>query len=444
MTSEDPLLLLRQALSSGQAISLRSSTGDEVFNLKDATEISFGHGATKHSFPKQTPTRFLSNPRDSVDDPAAPTYDLATLLLGYNERVAPFGDYLRKASEAGIAFISATDRRIVCSYLAGEGDIDGPEGRIRPLPAGLKRDAADAASSSTTAPLAGGAPPAKKARYVPDRDDQEKVKRMISIIDGPAYGFLVGPNEPKVERSGGAYHNRETVLRGERINNFESVRALVGPRLKQMKEDMGKRQPAQPLAPAGAKPQKKKQLNPIIMISPSSTALITMHNVKQLLEESRFIPSEDARREAAGASTAYVAEDVIQINHARATGSVGGAGNETRNARYFVVDSVEALSKFGGAGKLDEAWDRVVCVMTTGQEWQFKPYKWKEPKELFHNVKGVYPQWTADPPNAKIRSWNVSELRIDPSKRHIDKSTVADFWRQLEGWIQTNKPWLSF
>lgn len=147
-----------------------------------------------------------------------------------------------------------------------------------------------------------------------------------------------------------------------------------------MKEDMGKRQPAQPLAPAGAKPQKKKQLNPIIMISPSSTALITMHNVKQLLEESRcdcrfransqgarqtdfagncfrrFIPSEDARREAAGASTAYVAEDVIQINHARATGSVGGAGNETRNARYFVVDSVEALSKFGGAGKLDEAW----------------------------------------------------------------------------------------
>lgn len=146
---------------------------------------------------------------------------------------------------------------------------------------------------------------------------------------------------------------------------------------------MGKRQPAQPLATAGAKPQKKKQLNPIIMISPSSTALITMHNVKQLLEESRcdcrfrpwirelikltwretafcrFVPSEDARREAAGASTAYVAEDVIQINHARATGSVGGAGNETRNARYFVVDSVEALSKFGGAGKLDEAW----CVL---------------------------------------------------------------------------------
>lgn len=30
-------------------------------------------------------------------------------------------------------------------------------------------------------------------------------------------------------------------------------------------------------------------------------------------------------------------------------------------------------------------------------------------------VKGVYPQWTADPPNAKIRSWNVSELRVRTS-----------------------------
>lgn len=29
--------------------------------------------------------------------------------------------------------------------------------------------------------------------------------------------------------------------------------------------------------------------------------------------------------------------------------------------------------------------DRVVCVMTTGQEWQFRPYKWPEPKELFHH-----------------------------------------------------------
>lgn len=29
--------------------------------------------------------------------------------------------------------------------------------------------------------------------------------------------------------------------------------------------------------------------------------------------------------------------------------------------------------------------DRVLCVFTTGQAWQFKGYKWEDPKELFRN-----------------------------------------------------------
>ncbi|KPV73032.1 uncharacterized protein RHOBADRAFT_38691 [Rhodotorula graminis WP1] len=192
-------------------------------------------------------------------------------------------------------------------------------------------------------------------------------------------------------------------------------------------------------------PQKKKQLNPIIIISPSSTAMITMHNVKAFLEEARFIPSEQARAQAAAENAntpGNTVEDVVLVNHARSS-ATSAPGAETRKSRYFVVDSVEALSKFGG-GKLDEAWERVVCVMTTGQEWQFKPYKWSEPKELFHHVKGVYPQWTTDPPNAKVKAWNVSELRVDKSKRHTDKSTVAEFWRTLEAWCAANKPWVAY
>lgn len=41
-------------------------------------------------------------------------------------------------------------------------------------------------------------------------------------------------------------------------------------------------------------------------------------------------------------------------------------------------------------------------------------------------------------------STDASLAQIDPHKRHIDKSVVADFWRSLETWIQANKPWLSF
>jgi parafibromin len=96
------------------------------------------------------------------------------------------------------------------------------------------------------------------------------------------------------------------------------------------------------------------------------------------------------------------------------------------NTTYYVVDSVEALSKFGA-----DAWERVVCVMTTGQAWQFRPYKWNDPRTLFHHgnfcsllsctfqvltrqwiVRGVYVSWSNDPPNTKISDWNVANLKV--------------------------------
>jgi len=108
-----------------------------------------------------------------------------------------------------------------------------------------------------------------------------------------------------------------------------------------------------------------------------------------------------------------------------------------RKLQYFVVDGIEALNKFGA-----DPWERVVCVMTTGQAWQFRPYKWSEPKQLFHNVKGFYVCWGNDPPNTKIKDWNVTELKIDPNRRHVDKSTIAQFWMILDAWMVANKPWM--
>lgn len=131
------------------------------------------------------------------------------------------------------------------------------------------------------------------------------------------------------------------------------------------------------------------------MISSSPTALITMHNVKKFLQESvyasyhcislphtnfncSFEPSQEARTRATAEGNPRP-EDLIPIYRKRT--HIDSSGKETEtSSRYFVVDSVEALSKFGV-----DAWDRVVCVMTTGQAWQFRPYKWGEPIQLFHH-----------------------------------------------------------
>jgi parafibromin len=91
-----------------------------------------------------------------------------------------------------------------------------------------------------------------------------------------------------------------------------------------------------------------------------------------------FEPSQDARSRAAAEGNTRP-EDMIPVYRKRTT--IDPSGRETEQKQtYYVVDSVEALSKFG-----PDAWDRVVCVMTTGQAWQFRPYKWNEPRTLFHH-----------------------------------------------------------
>ena len=74
--------------------------------------------------------------------------------------------------------------------------------------------------------------------------------------------------------------------------------------------------------------------------------------------------------------------------------------------------------------------------MTMGQAWQFRPYKWNEQRQLFHNgnvfflpvhrlfeegaddlwviMKGIYVSWSNNPPNTKIKDWNVTELKVRP------------------------------
>lgn len=50
------------------------------------------------------------------------------------------------------------------------------------------------------------------------------------------------------------------------------------------------------------------------------------------------------------------ASDLVLIEHARTTSTISSSlGNaaEARKARYMIVDSIEALSKFG---QNDEAW----------------------------------------------------------------------------------------
>ncbi|KAF7314495.1 CDC73-C domain-containing protein [Mycena kentingensis (nom. inval.)] len=408
----DALITLRQAIKAKETITF-AKEGQPSETLLDATHIVLSSTCT---LPKSTPTRYRRPASEEF-------FTLDALYLAWQLQNASGADYMKQARESGLAvgFVGVTERKNVVDWLEGRTTENE---RIVPLAGGSTTPPGSPPSSAKRLPTtphrsanaaASTSSPAKR-RYVPDARDAESVKKIKSL---------------EVE-----LRDRNSVLRGTKPNNFASIRTVYAEKLKKMKEASrsGGAYPA--AAPEPRSVAKKPRNNfPIIIISSSPTALITMHNVKRFLQEATFEPSQDARQRATAEGNPRP-EDMIAIYRKRT--SIDSSGKEhEHHARYFVVDSVEALGKFG-----PDAWDRVVCVMTTGQAWQFRPYKWNEPIQLFHHVKGIYVSWSNDPPNPKIKDWNVTELKIDPMRRHVDKSVVAHFWKILDTWTSANKPGL--
>ncbi|KAL0947747.1 hypothetical protein HGRIS_013827 [Hohenbuehelia grisea] len=419
----DPLVALQQAIKSKATVTYELN-GEKVPSLSSATHISI---PPNHLFSKSTATRFRK-PGTSATDPLSKPqdfYSIEAIYLAWHFQTASGAEYMRQARDSGLAvgFVGLTDRKTVVDWLeGGQTHSDRIVYLASTTPPGSPRASGGALPSSSHKPIVQDASTSPtKRRYVPDTQDVEAVKKIKA-------------NEIELR-------DRNTVLRGTKPTNFSAVCTLYSEKLKKLKEAS---KPG--AAPAAATPaptldakmqaRKARNMYPIIMISSSPTALITMHNVKRFLQEAIFEPSQDAKARAAAEGNTRP-EDLIAIYRKRT--HIDSSGKETEtNVRYFVVDSTEALAKFG-----NDAWDRVVCVMTTGQAWQFRPYKWSDPRQLFHHVKGIYVSWSNDPPNTKIKDWNVTELKIDPHRRHVDKSVVAHFWKLLDSWMMANKPGLS-
>ncbi|KDQ18645.1 hypothetical protein BOTBODRAFT_104124 [Botryobasidium botryosum FD-172 SS1] len=417
-SKNDALLLLRNSIKSNSQITYENDDGS-CDTLSAATTLVLSDG---FKIAKTTPTRFRKPTSQSTDPNANPEgfYTAEAILLTWLLRDAAAGDYMRQAREAGLAvgFVSVTDRKAVVDWLEEKTQTHE---RIITLESKCSTPPSTPPLASRSLPQSGSHPqgdstpqssPEKRA-YVPDPKDATIVK--------------------KIRLSEVELRDRTTVLRGIKSNNFSSLRSTMVDKIKHLKEA-----PKQPNPKLVAK--KPRNQHPIIIIPSSPTSLITMLNVRKFLEDSQFEASEEARARMASEGIQKL-EDMIPVYRKRSyfgpNGQETAVSGQEKSMRYFVVDGIEALGKFG-----PDAWDRVVCVMTTGQAWQFKPYKWSDPRQLFHHVKGVYVTWTNSPANPNIRDWNVTELKIDPNRRHVDKSVVASFWRELDGWMQMNKPWL--
>ncbi|KAI1723905.1 parafibromin [Ditylenchus destructor] len=156
--------------------------------------------------------------------------------------------------------------------------------------------------------------------------------------------------------------------------------------------------PTMTIAQQRMQPQKRVSRTPIIIIPATGTALITMYNAVDILQDLKFVSTEEKKRQKSKR------ENEVLIQRHKETGTVP----------YRVIDNPLRLK--------DEEWDRVVAVFVQGPAWQFKDWKWGgNPVEIFSNVAAFHLKFDDQKIDANVARWSVHVLPLSKSKRHLDR-----------------------
>ncbi|KAK0065685.1 parafibromin [Biomphalaria pfeifferi] len=168
--------------------------------------------------------------------------------------------------------------------------------------------------------------------------------------------------------------------------------------------------------------QKKGSRTPIIIIPAASTSLITMLNAKDILQDLKFVSTED--KKAQGAK-----RDNEVLIHRRKDGGL--------TVPYRIIDNPLKLTP--------DDWDRVVAVFVQGPAWQFKSWPWNgNPVDIFAKIKAFHLKWTELPTDNNVQKWSVNIMNLDRHRRHLDRATLQRFWEVLDKYMVQNKPHLRY
>ncbi|CUM66137.1 uncharacterized protein PRCAT00003794001 [Priceomyces carsonii] len=363
MSHVDPLNALRSATIKKEKISFIIVDGSEEKDtelIKDATDVKFGEETEK--YPLDEVTKFYNEDKPQT---------LRAVVFCWLHEKSSIVDYKNECLELGIPDFKFLVKTELTTWLNGNSDTC----------AFVKDDVNEAKEVQVSEDLA-------------DSTSQNgtSVSKKRKLTD---------PQLERIHAFERECVDHNAVLRGSKNIDFGYLISDAKRFISQLK----KSKPSSSSHQKQAKTAPKKQ--PIIIISPASTALISLSNIKEFLEDGKFVPPS---RKTSG---------IVTINH-KSDRLVSAA------QRIMVVDNTDMFTK-------PEYWDRVIAIFTTGQSWQFSKYKYSRPELLFQRYTGYYVSYTGDVTPKQIRDWNVREIKVDRGeKRFRDKMIVKDFWAEIE------------
>ncbi|KAL8785659.1 MAG: hypothetical protein Q9213_003218 [Squamulea squamosa] len=410
----DPLLRLRQSIAADDAPVTTNSpdpNSDATENLAVATHLQFSNPHL--SYPLETPTRFLSS-----DKPV----NLRSIWFAWQKKDVAIPDYIASAQALNeeltnknavsrVQNLVFVERLDLITWLEGASE---ESEYIKGLESGAsaKRSAqvaSGAAGGVSTIPS--GAAGARGARTVDPRLQEiyNGERRM-----GDRNSVLRGIKPTEHQDFSHVRKIAETFL--SRSRPSKSLTTAPNPSLVSL--------PGKPPINSG-KPSSHRRPDPIILLSPSASSLLRLSNIKLFLSDGLYTPPTTSNH----ANILHLTRLLPSID-------------PHRPLRFILVDTPEQFKP--------DYWNRVVAVFTTGQTWQFKGYKWQDPRELFKEALGVYVGWRGEDLPPSVRGWGRGVLSVGVEKwnpavqgagaRWRDREVVEGIWGRVEEWMRS-KGW---
>ncbi|KAH8583199.1 RNA pol II accessory factor [Cryptosporidium sp. chipmunk genotype I] len=158
-------------------------------------------------------------------------------------------------------------------------------------------------------------------------------------------------------------------------------------------------------------------LNPIILVPPSSKSPITLSNVIQFLRDKEFVDPNLAKRNFNGN------EQTVTLTF--------GSGATVQKVTFRILESTLNFRK--------RDWYSLIAVFLTGAEWQLQSFPFKTIQDIFTMVKGYHITYDSEPIPENIRKWNVDVVRINRTNRHNDLSVWFQFMESIESVLASSR-----
>uniref|UniRef100_A0A673AH64 Parafibromin n=1 Tax=Sphaeramia orbicularis TaxID=375764 RepID=A0A673AH64_9TELE len=172
--------------------------------------------------------------------------------------------------------------------------------------------------------------------------------------------------------------------------------------------------------------QKKGSRTPIIIIPAATTSLITMLNAKDLLQDLKFVTSEEKKKQG-------IPRDNEVLLQRRKDQIQPGGATLSVTVPYRIIDQPLKLAP--------QDWDRVVAVFVQGPAWQFKGWPWLlpdgSPVDIFAKIRAFHLKYDEAKTDPNVQKWDVTVLELSRHRRHLDRPVFLRFWETLDRYLHS-------